>query len=390
MGTDPVAAPSRTARLPLWAVVAFTLALVVLGGLRFARIDLAGTSFFATDNFYTWTTDDGRHVEHLNIDIVQYLAMVEDFRGVEGAFEKHEPYPEFATTDDARLQHGPVEPFTQRVALPWLASLLPIDSSYAFAAVNLALLVFGLWFLVDALAVSGRSVTAQLAGAAMYTFALPVVVFASSLFIDGGVVGVLMLGYWLLARRWWWALVVFIPVSYLVKEALLVLVVPAVWAWRTTGHRFADRRFVTGCAVGAVGVVAAALWAAARAPEAVFSFTVLPTWTFIRVNLTSPVSAVFFVLGVSTVVVPALLAIRHLWRTHGPSAALRGESGADLVGFLTVAAMNAYSIVSTDLTLRTGWLVWPFAIGLGCVWIDEESGLAERLPSVLSGRHAHV
>lgn len=384
MGTHEAVAERQPARLPLRVGLAFTLVLVVLGGLRFARIDVAGTSFFAADNYYTWTTDDGRYVEHLNIDIVQYLSMVEDFRGVEGAFEKQEPYPEFEASGGA--VKGPVEPFTQRVALPWLAAQLPMDSSYAFATVNLALLVVGLWFLLDALAVSGRSATAQFVGAALYTFALPVVVFASSLFIDGGVVGVLMIGYWLLARRLWWALVVFIPVSYLVKEALLVLAVPAVWAWRTTGHRFTDLRFLAGCAAAVAGVGAAAIWVSARAPEPVFSFTVLPTWNFIRFNLTNPPSVLFFVLGVSTVVVPAIMGIRVLWSRDGPSLAFRGDAGADLVGFFTIAALNAYSIVSTDLTLRTGWLVWPFAISLAAVWVDDRSELFEWLPPVLSGR----
>jgi len=88
MGNDRSIDESLRARLPLRVMLVFTLALVVLGGLRFARIDLAGTSFFATDNYYTWNTEDGRHIEHLNIDISQSLAMVEDYRGVDGAFEK--------------------------------------------------------------------------------------------------------------------------------------------------------------------------------------------------------------------------------------------------------------------------------------------------------------
>lgn len=372
MAHDETVSPSGSARLPFRIVVLFTLALLLVSGLRFARIDLVGTSFFAGENYYTWTSEDGRRIAPVNIDVAQYLSMVEDFRGVDGAFEKQEPYPEFTATGAA--VKGPVEPFTHRVALPWLASLLPMDSTYAFATVNLVLLVIGLWFLVDALAVSGRSLTAQYLGAAMYTFALPVLVFGASLFIDGGVVGVLTIGYWLLARRMWWLLVLFFPVSYLVKEALLILAIPVVWAWKTTGHRFGDTRFVAGALVSAIGVVVTALWVSARAPEPVFSFTVMPTWGYIRFNLTNPVSAVFFAVGVSTVVVPAVLAIRNLIEEGGRRNALEGESGPDLVGFAAVAAMNVYSIVSTDLTLRTGWLVWPFAISLAAVWIDSNRG----------------
>ncbi|MCB0952313.1 MAG: hypothetical protein H6517_01765 [Microthrixaceae bacterium] len=383
MGNDRSIDESLRARLPLRVMLVFTLALVVLGGLRFARIDLAGTSFFATDNYYTWNTEDGRHIEHLNIDISQYLAMVEDYRGVDGAFEKQEPYPEFAADYDT--YKGPVEPFTQRVALPWLASLIPLDSSYAFALVNLVLVVMGLWFLVDALAVSGRSPTAQAIGAALYTFALPVVVYASSLFIDGGVVGVLVIGYWLVVRRYWAAVVVFFPVSFMVKEALLILAPTAVWAWKTSGHSLKDPRFLSGAAISAAGVVATAWWVSATAPEAVFSFTVLPTWGFLRFNLTSPVSAVFFALSVSTVVIPALLGTAHLWRTMGPRGSMLGSSGPDLVGFAMVILLNIYSIASTDLTARTGWLIWPFAISLAAVWVDQQSDLPARFDRRLSG-----
>ncbi len=365
-------------------MLGFTLLLLVLGGLRFARADLAGTGFFASDEYYTWTTDDGRYIENLNIDISQYLAMVEDYRGVEGAFEKQEPYPAFEASGDA--VSGPVDPFTHRVALPWLASLLPLDSSYAFALVNLAFLTLGLWLLVDALATSGRSPTAQVIGAALYTVALPVVVFASSLFIDGGVVGVLVIGYWLMVRRWWWALLLFFPISYLVKEALLVLAPAAIWAWRTSGHRFRDPRFVAGVIASSAGVLAAAWWVSDMAPEPVMSFTVMPTWQYTRWNLTNLTSAVFVIVGVSTVAIPAFLGIKYLLSRASLSQALRGPSGADLVGIAAVLLMNVYSIVSTDFTLRTGWLLWPFAIALGAVWVDQNVDLRKRLDPLVAAK----
>ena len=372
------------ARLRISILVGFSILLVLIAGARFARTDVAGTGVLATDDYYTWTSDDGRFVDHLNIDIAQYLSMVEDYRGVEGAFEKQEPYPAFEATGES--VRGPVDPFTSRVALPWLASLLPMDATYAFATVNLVLLLLGLWLLVDALAVAGRSPLAQGVGAALYTFALPVLMFSTALFIDGGVVGALVIGYWLMVRRWWWGLVVFFPVSYLVKEALLILAPAAIWAWRVHGGSYRDPRFITGAAISAAGVVGASVWASAMAPEAVYSFTVLPTWQFIRWNLTNPTSAVFFAVGMSTVVVPALLGIRLLVRPDGWRRALEGPAGPDIVGFAAVAAMNAYSIVSTDLTLRTGWLIWPFAIGLAALWVDSSEKVGEFVASRTGGR----
>ncbi len=311
-------------------------------------------------------------MDHLNIDISQYLAMVEDYRGVEGAFEKQQPYPAFEATGEAvqaaRWTRSPTG-WRCRGSPP----SFPSTRRYSFALVNLALLVLGLWLLIDALAVSGRSPTAQAVGAALYTFALPVVVFASSLFIDAGVVGVLMIGYWLMARRWWWALVLFFPVSYLVKESILVLAPAAIWAWSTSGHRYKDPRFVVG---------AAARRARRRSPPRGGSEPLHPNpstpspccrhGSTLRWNLTNLTSAVFFVVGMATVVVPAVA--RHpppvvRPRTQsGPEHHLgtrprRVRGGRGL--------MNVYSLVSTDLTLRTGWLIWPFAIGLGAVWVDQ-------------------
>lgn len=356
-------------RLRWWIMAVLTIALVIIGGLRFARMDALGTSFFAVDRYYTFETDEGRELENLNIDIVQYLSMIEDRRGVDDAFEKQVPYEEFAESGDA--VEGPVSPFIHRPALPWIASWLPLDSAAAFALTNLALVVAGLWFLVDALRVSGRSPRAQLFGAVLYTFALPVLVFTSSLYIDGGALAVFVVGYWLIARRAWWAVVAFIPLSYLVKEALLALAPAAAWAWHLAGHRFRSARFVLGASIAAIGWLAVAATVSATAPDPVFSFSVLPKLSYLGGNLGNMTSTLFFVVGLAPVVVPALLLIWREVRSSGVKGLFQGASGADAVGFCTLVLINVYSIVSTDLTLRTGWLIFPFAIGLSARWLDQ-------------------
>jgi hypothetical protein len=377
-------------------MVALTLLLVVLAGLRFSRMDVLGTSFFATDPYYTRVTDEGREITNLNIDIVQYLSMVEDFRGEPDAFERHRPTEEFLRTGGSAEEGGPVvgpvSPFIYRPALPWLASLLPMDSANAFALTNLVLVVGGLWLLVDALRRSGRSPTAQLAGGLLYTVAVPVVVFTTSLFIDGGTMAVLVLGYWLMVRRWWWAVVVFVPLSYLVKEPLLVVGIASAWAWRTTGHRFRDPRFITGAVVAAGGWLAVAVGVRLTAPEPAYSFTVLPQLHFLQWNLTRPTSVVFFAIGTLPVLVPAVLFLRRRAR-DGWSELLHSAAGPDIVGLGVLAAVNVYSVVSTDLTLRTGWLMYPFAIGLAARWVDDlvhtrQPDWSRRLERVVAGHSA--
>jgi hypothetical protein len=360
---------TTTPRLRWWIMVVLTIALVIIGGLRFARMDAVGTDFFAVDRYYTFETDQGQAIENLNIDIVQYLSMIEDRRGVEGAFEKQEPYEEFADSPDA--VKGPVSPFIHRPALPWIASWLPLDSAPAFALVNLALVVAGLWFLVDALRVSGRSPRAQLLGAVLYTFALPVLVFASSLYIDGGAMAVFVVGYWLIARRAWWALVVFIPLSYLVKEALFALVPAAAWAWHLAGHRFRSAKFALGASIAVVGWLAVRAAVSAAAPDPVLSYSVMPKLSYLGGNLGNMTSTLFFAVGLAPVVVPALLLMWREIRSGGVSGLFHGPSGADAVGFCTLVLINIYSIVSTDLTLRTGWLIFTFAIAMAARWLDQ-------------------
>lgn len=369
MQAEELPVTSVMPRLRLWVMVVLTLCLLVIGGLRFGRMDAAGTAFFNRDRDYTFQTDDGEVVDGLNIDISQYLAMVEYDRGLTDAFDRAEPYPEFAETGNA--VQGPVAPFIHRPGLPWLASLLPLDAPQAFALVNLALVTAGLWFLVDALRVAGRSARAQLFGGALYTFALPVLVFTSSLYIDGGAMAVLVFGYWLVVRRVWWAVVAFIPLSFLVKEALLALAPAAAWGWHLAGNRLRSARFALGAGIALVGWVAVKSAVTATALEPVFSFNVLPKLSYLGGNLGNPVSTLFFFLGLAPVMLPALALLWREGRVGGVRSLFLGPSGMDLVGLITLILVNIYSLVSTDFTLRTGWLVFPFAIGLSARWLDQ-------------------
>jgi hypothetical protein len=363
-------------RLRLWVKVALTLALLLVGGLRFARYDYAGTSFFDKDHYYSFKSDGGRVLENLNIDDAQYLSMVEDFRGVDRAFYKQVPYPEFA--DDPTATKGPVAPFINRPAIPYLSSLLPFDSPEAFATASLILLAVGLWALLDALRVQGHSAKSQFIGGALYVFSLPVLAFGAALYIDPGTVGMLMVGYWLITRRWWWAVVVFLPLSYLVKESLILLAPVAAMAWKASGRSFKRPAFVVGSVVSLAGWLVVGRVVQNLAPTPVLSYSVAPKLSVLVNNLGAPVSTIFFVVGCAPVVVPALLQLWRMVEDGGWRSLLRGPASPDVVGFATVALINIYSLVGTDLTLRTGWLFWPFAISLTCRWVDS-TAIAERL-----------
>src|SRR4029077_14096773 len=116
----------------------------------------------------------------------------------------------------------------------------------SLALVNLVLVVAGLWVLLDALAVQGRSPTAQIIGGLLDAVALPVLVFASALYIDGGTMAVFVIGYWLIVRKYWIAFALFLPISYLFKEAIFMIAPVAVAAWWQAGRSLRDKRFIIG------------------------------------------------------------------------------------------------------------------------------------------------
>ncbi|HPU38027.1 MAG TPA: hypothetical protein PLS63_00530 [Microthrixaceae bacterium] len=360
--------PKAGRRLGALTILALMALTALVGGLRFARADVAGTSFFASDNYYTYTTDDGHHLEHLNIDIVSYLSMIEQRRGDEHAPYKMVPYPSFVESGDVLM--GPVAPFIHRPALPFVASLLPFDAADSFALVNLALVVAGTFFMIDALAVQGRSRNAQLIGALIYAVSLPLLVFTSSLYIDGGAMAVFVFGYWLIARRCWWALALFIPISYLVKEALVFLVPSVIVAWKSSGRSFKDARFLIGAPLVAIAWVAVAALVRLGAPDPTFSFSLGPKLSYLGGNLGNVKSAAFFALGTATVMVPAFVQAYRMVRSGGLAGAF-GRAGVELTGLAMFVLVNLYSMVSTDLTLRTAWLFWPFAISLTALLVDE-------------------
>ena len=361
--------PTPARRLGAAAILGLMLLTAIVGGLRFARADLAGTSFFATDEYYKYTTDDGKHLDHLNIDIVSYLAMIEDRRGVDDAFHKMVPYDSYLDSG-TEVYAGPVAPFIHRPVIPFVASVLPMDAADAFALVNLLLVVAGLWFMVDALAVQGRSTRAQLIGGLLYALSIPVLVFTSSLFIDGGTMAVFLFGYWLIVRRLWVVLAVFLPLSYAVKETLIFLTPSAVVAWRAAGHSYRDRRFLIGVPLMAVAWIAVAALVRVTAPTPEASFSLGPRMSFVTWNLSNPVSAVFFVVSCSTVMLPAFACIYRFVRSSGWRGTF-DRIGPEFVGMATFVLVNVYSIAATDLTARTAWAFWPFGISLSALLADQ-------------------
>lgn len=360
--------PKAGQRLGVLAILGLMALTALVGGLRFARADVAGTSFFATDNYYTYTTDDGHHLEHLNIDIVSYLSMIEQRRGNDAAAYKMVPYQSFVENGDVLM--GPVAPFIYRPALPFVASLLPIDAADSFALVNLVLVVAGTFFMVDALAVQGRSRNAQLIGGLIYAVSLPLLVFTSSLYIDGGAMAVFVIGYWLIARRCWWALALFIPVSYAVKESLVFLVPSVVVAWRSSGRSFKDVRFLIGAPLVALAWAAVVVAVRVTAPTPTYSFSVLPKLNYIVNNLVNVTSSVFFVVGSATAMIPALICVYRMTREGGFASAF-DRAGPEITGLIMFVLVNLYSIASTDLTLRTAWVFWPFGVALTALLVDD-------------------
>jgi hypothetical protein len=167
-----------------------------------------------------------------------------------------------------------------------------------------------------------------------------------------------------------------------VKEAIVFIAPSAVAAWKASGRRWSDVRFLVGAPLVAIAWLAVAVWVRAVAPEPTFSFSLGPKLSYLGGNLGNMKSAAFFVIGSATVMLPALCCIYRLVRESGWRGAY-DRAAPELVGIAMYVAVNAYSMVSTDLTLRTAWLFWPFAVSLGALLVDDRGRLRTDRPATL-------
>ncbi len=336
------ASETRRQRLPMLMTIAL-LSVVVLGSVRFGRIDLVDV-LTRTSDPAAFVTSSGRTIDRTVVDERQYLSMVALDRGA---------------TREAIGEEVLYSPWIDRPGVPWLASRVPLDDEgFSIGLVNLAFSLIGVAAVVLALGRSRASDTAVWIVALAVAVNWNVLMFAGGVLIDPAVFMFMAVGWLLLvSRREWWVVPLMLTAYPLKDTTLMFGAVLVAWVWR----HYADRRIEGALLVGSAAVAGlAGLWLtranvdAEGAWDMGIKFEVLVENQHV-LNL-APMALAILPLGL-----PAFWRILPRKRIDGWVATLMSP---DVVGFTMFVAVTLYTWIGHGLSPRLFFVGMPFAAWL--------------------------
>lgn len=367
-GTVNTSSPPSSVSLVVRIGLLLTLVVVVFGSVRFARYDWTGlpvdraplsaerqVSPECLELIGTYTTESGRVVEPVVVDEQQYMALVQQFRGV----------------PESELQRTCLyDPFSYRSGVSWLAHLLPFEEGLALGVTNVVLLIASVWLVLFTLRAQGFGPRPLLAAGVLFTVGWNTFYFGSGLLVETGVLFAVSLGWYLIAtRRPWWLIPVLL-LGFPLKETVGILVpVVAAWAWQEHRKRGRPLTEMAGLTIAAaiafvVGLVA---WRGFILPEPDAAWEVTIDIDDIINNLTDVISLASFAVGVGPLLIPAALQFRRDASDDGwLDAVLRPAT----VGVLITVGICVWSFLTVDLTPRLFWMGFPFAASMAAQWFS--------------------
>ncbi len=350
--------------------LALSLAVLLVGSVRFARYDWSGlplargplsqervVSAECTEHIRAYVTSSGRTISPMTVDEQQYLSIVRFMDGTPA----HDLHVSCL-----------LAPFTNRPVMPWLASKLPVDEAVGLGLVNVAMTLVATWAVVFTLRAQRRSVRSTALAATLFALSWNTLMFGSGLLVDSGGVALVALCWLALAsRRPWWVPALLL-LSYPLKEtiALVVLGPLVAWCWNEVAEARRTR-------AGALALLAAAVVAAFAsipiahlwAPESAATWPLSPSLGALVNNLLSPIGLVTFLIGVGPLYVPALLALRDRLRSKPVMTALLDPA---VVGVALTGVLVLWVTLAADLSSRFAWVGTPFAASLAAVWFESD------------------
>lgn len=337
-----------------------SLCALIVGSVQFARYDWTGLplqrsaasvdrtiSARCHEQIRPYVTSSGRTISPAAIDDQEYMSMIERFRGA---------------------NHVQVEcyyaPFTDRAAVPFIASLLPFDEALSLALVNTAFLLAGVWLVLATLVLQGFGVRAVVAASALTVINWSTFVFGTTLLIESAPFAAVALAWLLMSkRRWWWAAVV-IAAGVLLKETVL-LALPPLWVAIATDDD--DDRGLARWAPAVLATIGAGIAYVGRAGFGPSPDAAWPTGvdlSLVSMNL-APTGLFVLALALVPLLVPSALWCRRRAREVGVVAMVWDPA---VVGVLGGLALLGWIMITADLSPRFFWPCFPFAATLTARW----------------------
>ncbi|MGB3411869.1 MAG: hypothetical protein WBA45_11800 [Microthrixaceae bacterium] len=360
---------SRATPLSAFVKIGLVLTLVtlVLGSVRFARFDWTGLPLDrgpitaerqvgpCLEKIHPYTTESGRVIKPVVVDEMQYLSLVEHFRGV----------------PKADLQSTCLyDPFTNRAGMSWIAHWIPGDEGVSLALVNTVMLVLGLWIVLTTIRSQGVGSRGLLAAGVLYSVAWNPFFFGTGVLVDPGVIAAIALCWFLISTKRTWLVWPIMLIGYPLKETIGI-VIPVVWAASWQEYRKGDKSLVAAAgpalAATVAFVVGVAFWRQAL-PQPAASWEVTPDIDDIVHNLTDIISLASFAVGVLPLLIPAFLLARKAARADGWLTAILDPA---TVGVIMALGICGWSFITVDLTPRLFWIGFPFAATQAALWFSQ-------------------
>ncbi|MCB1257330.1 MAG: hypothetical protein KDB26_09510 [Microthrixaceae bacterium] len=357
--------------------ICLTLIFAAMGSVRFARFDWTGLPLDRSpvtderqvgpclEKIKPYVTESGRTIKPVVVDEMQYLSLVEHFRGV----------------PDSELQVTCFyDPFTFRSGISWMAHWLPFDEALSLGMTNSIMTILGIWIVLFALREQRFSERALIGAGIIYTLSWNLFYFGSALLIDSGVVAALALCWYLLARKSPWLTLPLIAVGYTLRDSFAIIIV-VLWAWCWKQYRETERSkwaaFAPALTATVLFIVSIKFWREVL-PDPVAAWDVTPRISTVFSNLGDPVGLVTLAIGTLPMLLPAYFVYR---RSAVEQAWFRPLTEPAMVGALMALGIMGWTVLTAALSPRTFWIGFPFGATLVAQWLSTGRP-KERLDSI--------
>jgi hypothetical protein len=279
----------------------------------------------------------------MSLDSYNYLQYVNYYRGKDVESEVTKPY-------------------SFRFLVPLIAAYLPLDPFSSLNIINLSTEILGLLFLMKVLALIGFNSRTTFITAFFYSFSFPVFYYGVVGLLDAPAIFLIMLGVYLTFKRRWLPLTLLLIVGAMVNEKV-VLLVPFYFFFSYKEIGF-GRSLLRGTCLFALFVVSTLLIRKLTI-NADSAFIWQISFDSLVYNLSRVRTYISLLL---TGGVPMLLLLLSCKRIDFGNI----YNFALLSGVVLVLVMIVYSLTAAYTDGRFMWYVYPFALPLGAVFIEQK------------------
>lgn len=282
--------------------------------------------------------------EGLPIDILIYKNYVEYFRGEKSAESVYPPY-------------------SYRVLVPFIASKLPFPALTSINLVNLFFLYAGLISVYLSLKVLKLNFSLSVFGCAMFIFSFPVFYYGTSGYIDATFVGLLSaLVYFTLSKKYF-LLMLFIFITTLASEKSII-VLPFIITFLLKEEKDTGIKIIIILTSLTIYLLTSYLLRTVT-PSSSQIYYWIPDSKYIFQNIFRPKTYLSFFLTFGIPGIMTTLSMIYF------SADKMKRILYFYIGTLTSVALYLYSIFSAWSDGRTVWTMYPFAIPVSVLLIEE-------------------